>query len=126
MKKAIPLLLIIVGLINFIPVAGILSGAAIKTAYGVELTSPDLVILMRHRALLFGLLGGFVLYSVWVPAYQKVAASLAALSMLGFLCLMALEGGYNTLLERIAIVDGVGIGCLLLCVFLKSFQAQIK
>ncbi len=126
MKKAIPLLLIIVGLINFIPVAGILSGAAIQSAYGVELTSPDLVILMRHRALLFGLLGGFVLYSVWVPAYQKVAASLAALSMLGFLCLMALEGGYNTLLERIAIVDGVGIGCLLLCVFLKSFQAQIK
>ena len=62
------ILLVIAGLINFLPVIGILSAGRIAGAYDVEVEGPDLELLLRHRALLFGLVGGFLLASVVVPA----------------------------------------------------------
>jgi hypothetical protein len=43
-----------VGTIHLLPVAGILGRRALEKAYGVGLPSNDLVILMQHRAVLFG------------------------------------------------------------------------
>jgi len=88
MAKAASLLLFIVGVINFLPVMGVLSAARLSQAYAIELDGNDLVILMRHRALLFGIVGGFILYSVFVPGYQTVAMVMAALSMLGYIFLL--------------------------------------
>lgn len=38
--------------------------------YAVEITDPDLVILMRHRAMLFGLLGAFIIYAESSTTYS--------------------------------------------------------
>ena len=48
-------LLLIVGIINFVPGIGIASANSLINLYSIELNEPNLVILMRHRALLLAL-----------------------------------------------------------------------
>ena len=124
MNKIVVALLIIVGLINFLPVIGVLSATNITQTYSVELTSNDLVILMRHRALLFGIVGGFILYSVIAPQHQVVAMVMAAISMVGYLGLMWSVGGYNSSILKVAVVDMVGIGFLFTAAVLKYAAAR--
>ena len=112
MTKAVAVLLVIVGLINFLPVLGVLSAERLSQAYDVTLADNNLVILMRHRALLFGLLGGFVLVSVFLPLYRPAAMVLAGISMVGFLVIVLQQGGYNDALYKVMIADIVGIVAL--------------
>lgn len=119
MAKTASVLLFVVGVINFLPVIGVLSAARLSQAYAIDLDSNDLVILMRHRALLFGIVGGFILYSVFVPGYQTAAMVMAALSMLGYIFLLWQEGGYNAALHKVMLVDIAGILCLAAAVLLK-------
>ena len=119
MNLTISILLITVGLINFLPVIGIISAEKLSAAYAVELIGNDIVILMRHRALLFGLIGGFMLYSVWKPSYQSVAMVMAAISMLGFLFFVAAADHYNASITKIAIIDLIGLAGLAITAGLK-------
>lgn len=119
MKITISVLLLIVGVINFLPVIGVLSAEKLSGAYSVELIGNDIIILMRHRALLFGLVGGFMLYSVFKPSYQSAAMVMTAISMLGFLYFVLATSDYNASISKIAIIDLVGIVCLIIVSALK-------
>lgn len=119
MDKIITALMIGVGLINFLPVLGVISADRIASAYAVEVVGPDLEILLRHRALLFGVLGGFILYAAFVPTLQWPALVLAAISMIGYLVLAWSVGGYNASLQKVAVVDLVGIALWAAAVALK-------
>ena len=55
--KIISMLLLITGVINFAPVAGVLTPGMLEKLYGISGLSNDLFILMHHRALLFGIVG---------------------------------------------------------------------
>lgn len=118
-SKLATALLFVVGLINFLPVAGVFSAANLSQAYAIELVSNDLIILMRHRALLFGIVGGFIFYSLVYPQFQTAAISMAGTSMVGFLLIMSAVGGYNASISKIAVVDIIAIICLVVCVALK-------
>ena len=119
MSITISILLLIVGVINFLPVIGVLSADKLSGAYSIELIGNDIIILMRHRALLFGLVGGFILYSVFKPSYQSAAMVMAAVSMLGFLYFVWAAGDYNASISKIAMIDLVGIVCLVIVSVLK-------
>ena len=119
MDKLIAALLAAVGLINLLPMVGVLSGARIAAGYGIDLPGPDLEILLRHRALLFGVLGGFIVYAAFLPALQWPAMVLAGLSMAGFLLLAWSVGGYNAALAKVALVDAIGLVLLAAAVLLK-------
>lgn len=124
MNMAIPILLFIVGVINFLPVMGVLSASKLSQAYSIDLASNDLVILMRHRALLFGVVGGFILYSVFDPSYQAAAMVMAAITMVGYLYFVWAVGGYNDSIYKVALVDTAGIVCLFLAAVLKYGSAN--
>jgi len=81
---------------------------------------------MRHRALLFGLIGGFILYSVYQPSYQTAAMVMAAISMLGFLYFVWAAGDYNASIYKIAVIDLVGIGCLVIVSVLKYINGTAQ
>ena len=83
-----------------------------------------MAILMRHRALLFGIIGGFILYSAFVPQYQVAAMVMAASSMGGFLGIIWSVGGYNTSIHKVAMIDLAGIGFLLIAVVMKLVEAR--
>ena len=119
MTKLITLCLVIVGLINFLPVVGVVAAQRMESAYAISLQSAELQILMRHRALLFGILGGFILFSAFNPNYQWAAMAMAAFSMIGFALLALTTGSYNAELGRVLTADIVGIVFLAIAVALK-------
>ena len=119
MKLKLYLLLIfLVGLINFLPVLGFFSATQLSLAYGVELNSNDLEILMRHRALLFGILGGFVFYSLFKPNLRLPALVMTAVSKLGFIYLAWSVGDINEALIKVTQADLVGLLCLIMALLM--------
>ena len=102
----------VVGVINVLPVLGVLGGSRLSAAYGIDMPSADVELLLRHRALLFGLVGGYVLYSLAAPSHRGAALTLAGLSMVGFVVLAQLAGEYGAALRKIVVADLVGIGAL--------------
>jgi len=109
----------IVGVINFLPVMGLLSAERLESAYGIAIDSAELSILLRHRALLFGVIGGFVLVSLALPYYRLAALLLAAISMSGFLLIAWSSSAHATEITRVVRADLVGLGFLLLAVFTR-------
>ena len=101
--------LLLIGLINLAPVVGAFAPHKMSSAYGVELGDPNLMLLLQHRAVLFGLIGGFVLASLFVPALQVAALIVATVSMLSFLVLLPLTGADFAQFKTIALLDGFGL-----------------
>jgi len=119
MNRVFTMSLVIVGLINFAPIIGILGSKELESTYGLSLLSDDLLILLQHRALLFGLLGGFILYSAYNPLYQTAAIVMAAISMVGFaLIFHTLESG-SPALTKVLYFDYVGIFFLTIAIIIK-------
>jgi len=104
-KAIVPAMLVLVALIHLPPLLGMLGVAKMEGAYGVDIAGPDLAVLMRHRALMFGLLGGFMLLAVFVPVLRPWALLLALLSAGGFVLLAFATPGHNANLARVALVD---------------------
>jgi len=123
-NKLCMVLLLVVGLINFLPVIGLLSIERINAQYGLSINDPNLEILLRHRALLFGLLGGFLIVSVFMPEFQWAAIVLALISMAGFVLLYWSIGDANSALTKIAKADILGLILLALAIALKSYQLR--
>ena len=119
MNKAYLLLLCLVGLINFIPVIGVISLEKVNQLYGLSASDNNLALLLRHRALLFGIVGGVIIYSVFNAQYQNLAMVLAALSMVGFMVLSMLIGDTNEELLKVFKADIAGVLLLIAAFVLK-------
>jgi len=102
-------LLLVAGIINVIPVIGVISPARLEALYGVPMSDPNLAILMRHRAALFGILGGFMIAAAFAPAMQVAALTAGLISMISFLVIALATGGYSGLLRKVVIADVIGI-----------------
>ena len=73
MRYLISVMLMIVGVIHLLPLSGVLGSKQLETLYGLSFSDPNLAILMRHRAILFGLLGLFFFLAAFQPQYQRIA-----------------------------------------------------
>jgi hypothetical protein len=104
--------LVVVAAIHLLPLAGVLGGAKLSALYGVPIDDPNLQILMRHRAVLFGLLGAFMLWAAFVPSYQPAALLAGWVSVVAFLVLAHSTGGYNAPLARVVAADWVALAFL--------------
>lgn len=98
-------LILLVGLANLLPVVGVLSATRLQALYGVGLEDPNLVILMRHRAVLFGVVGGLLVASAFHAPLRAVGLVVGLISMLSFISIAWLEGNYNAEIRRIVGVD---------------------
>ena len=113
MKYLVSAMLIVVGVIHLLPLSGVLGSARLTTLYGLDFNEQNLEILMRHRAVLFGLVGAFMVFAAFKPAYQTVAFVGGFISVLSFLYLAWSVGGYNTQVGRVVLADVVALGCLI-------------
>ena len=107
--------LVIAGVIHLMPLPGVLGAERLAALYGVAFDDPNLSILMRHRAVLFGMLGAFLLVAAFRPGLQVVAVVAGLVSVLSFLYLAWSEGGYNVRVGRVLFADVVALVCLLIC-----------
>jgi hypothetical protein len=73
MRFILPAMLLIVGIIHLLPLSGVLSAHRLQTLYGIAVEDPNLEMLMRHRAVLLGLLGAFLIAAAFIPSLQLVA-----------------------------------------------------
>lgn len=118
MNKLIATLLIIAGIIHLLPLSGLLGSAQLGRLYGLDFSDPNLAILMRHRAVLFGMLGVFLVYAAFTPSIRLLALVAGFISVLSFLWLAWSTGGYNALVARIVTADIVALACLLVTLVL--------
>ena len=121
MVNAIRTILLIVAAINFAPVIGIISAEQLERLYGVSLESDDLIILMRHRAVLFGLLGTFIAVSAFRPAWQLSACSAGLVSMVAFVLLAYSADGYGEALDKAVVLDVIASIALVVVLALRKY-----
>ncbi len=78
------------------------------------IAEPNLVILMRHRAVLFGLVGLLMLVAAFRSALVPAAFIAGFVSVASFLWLAWSVGGYNPQIARVVVVDLVALACLVI------------
>jgi hypothetical protein len=113
MRHVITASLIVAAIIHLLPLPGVLGSTRLAALYGLDFTEPNLAILMRHRAVLFGLLGVFLLYAAFKPALQPLALAAGLVSVVSFLALAWLSDGYNSQVGRVVIADIVALIALI-------------
>lgn len=114
MKRIAFFILIVVGLINAVPVIGVTSAATLERLYGLTGLDGDLLVLMRHRALLFGVLGGLIVASAFQKHLRAAAIAAGLASMVGFVVLASLAGDYGARIDNIVLIDLVASGALVI------------
>ena len=114
MRYMVSAALVLVGIIHLLPLSGVLGGARLAALYGLPFDDPNLAILMRHRAVLFGLLGLFLVLAAFRPALQPLAFIAGFASVLSFLYLAWSVGGYNSQVGRVFAADVVALVCLVI------------
>ena len=126
MRKIIAALLLIVGVIHLLPLAGVVGADRLAALYGIRIDEPDLVILMRHRAVLFGLLGAFLCYAAFHPLLQPLALIGGFASVLSFLWFAWSTGGYNPMVGRVVMADVIALACLIVAAVLYALDRSSR
>jgi hypothetical protein len=107
-------MLLVVAVIHLLPVSGAIGSEHLTRLYGLSFSEPNLAILMRHRAVLFGLLGMLFLIAAFVPPLQVPAFFAGFISVGSFLLIARLVGGYNLQVGRVFAADVVAAACLVI------------
>lgn len=124
MEKIVSGILILVGLINFYPVIGVLSAQTLSNLYVIALQDRDTIILLRHRAILFGVLGAFLIYSAFQPALQNWAIAIGLVSMLSFVAIAWLVGDYGAGIRKVIIADVIASAGLFIALGLRLWSVK--
>ena len=112
MGRVLSVCLLVVGVIHLLPLAGVVGASRLSALYGIAVAEPNLELLLRHRAVLFGVLGGLCIAAAFQPALQGVALVAATTSVVSFLLLARAVGGYNAQVGRVVTADWVALAAL--------------
>jgi hypothetical protein len=94
-ERIITGLMLVVAVLHLLPISGFFGVEQLASLYEIKITDGNLEILMRHRAILFGILGGFLAYAAFTPAIQPIAFLAAFISVASFFFLSFSVGEYN-------------------------------
>lgn len=120
-----PAALVLVGTLHLVPAMGAFSARALQALYGVDPGQTDLLILLRHRALLFAVLGLLLLAAAFHAPWRLPALVAGFASMSGFIVIAHLAGGHGAAINRIVIADAAGIVVLLIAAGLQVVQSRL-
>lgn len=124
MAAFVKVALILVGLINLAPAVGVVSQTQLFRLYGVAIDNQDLLLMMRHRAVLLGLVGAMLVAAAWLPGLRIAACIVGLISMVSYVALVLASGDVGEPLGRIAVIDGVAIVVLALALALHLRAAH--
>lgn len=116
--RAITGLLLIVAIVHFLPVIGVIGNERLASLYDIRIEGANMEILMRHRAVMFGMLGAFLGYAAFQPSLQPLAFIAAFISLAAFFYLTFAVGGYTDAIWRLVIGDAVAAVALVGAVIL--------
>lgn len=118
--------LVLAGVINLLPVVGMAGAAWLRSLYGLEIRSLDLEILLRHRAVLFGIVGVLLLVAAARPGLRDVAVLVAGASMASFIVIALIVGGYGPAIRKVVIADIIGLLALAPAAFARFGAGALK
>jgi len=99
------LVLLVVALIHLAPGVGVLSSARLRQLYGVAPQDPTLLLLMRHRAVLFAILGAGFFAAAFQPGLHGPALLAAAAALGSFLTLAGRGTTRTAHIRRLVAID---------------------
>jgi hypothetical protein len=109
MRRLVSVGLIVAAVIHILPLSGVVGSDRLASLYGVFFDDPNLEILLRHRAVLFGILGFFLLVAAFRPSLQTAAFVVGFVSVVSFLLLAWSVGGYNAQIARVYWADIIAL-----------------
>ncbi|OYU92913.1 MAG: hypothetical protein CFE21_18515 [Bacteroidetes bacterium B1(2017)] len=117
--------LFIAGLINILPaILGFLPEKIAKS-YGIEIPNANYELLLRHRAILFGIIGGLLIYSSLAKKHYELSTIAGLVSMVSFIILYFLIGkNINSELKKVMMIDL--FATVILCVGFILFLFKSK
>lgn len=121
MRSVAAILFILVGIVNLLPLVGVLGAERLESLYGLSFPGQDLLLLMRHRAVLFGVLGAFIIFAGFRAQARAAAAVAGLVSMLSFMVLALPLSAHSEELQRVFWMDAAAC-CLLVVGYWVSFR----
>ena len=97
----------------------------ISKSYGIEIPNANYELLLRHRAILFGIIGGLMIFSSIVKKYYEIATIAGLISMTSFILLYFLiDKDISSELKKVMAIDI--FASLILLVGLVIFSITFK
>jgi hypothetical protein len=116
--------LALAGLVHVLPTILAFAPSKIPKSYGIEVPDANYELLLRHRACLFGIVGGLLIFSAITKRYYETSTIVGLVSMISFIALYFIVGnGVNAELSKVMKIDLVALILLLVGCFLK-YQNQ--
>jgi hypothetical protein len=112
MRLFIAVTLLLAAGIHLLPVVGIVGPTRLADLYGLTVADRNIEILMRHRAVLLGFLGVFLVFAAFNRPLQAAGFIAGLASVASFLILAVSVGDYNAQLARVVVADIVALVCL--------------
>ena len=109
MSKLLPYLFSALALIHVLPAMAVLMPGRLSTLYGFEAGDSVLTTLLQHRALLFGLVAGALIWAVFTPSVRWPVLIGTVISMGGFIVIAVARGETTGALRSIVIADVIGL-----------------
>jgi hypothetical protein len=117
--------LFIAGLINLLPALLAFFPDKISKSYGIDVPNANYELLLRHRAILFGIIGGLMIFSAIVKKHYEIATTAGLIGMMSFIILYFLiDNDINTELKNVMRIDFVAT--VILCIGLILFLLKSK
>ncbi|MFN0185369.1 MAG: phosphopantetheine adenylyltransferase, partial [Aquabacterium sp.] len=114
MHVIVPAVLLLVALIHAPPVIGVLGGGRLARLYGIDVQDPAVVLLLRHRAVLFGLLAAGLSFAAFQPQLHGLALVAGLVSVASFLWLAPPARSLSQGLAGVVRADWLALALLVL------------
>jgi|LakMenEpi03Aug12_release.lakeMendotaPanAssembly.Ray.scaffolds.fasta_scaffold02762_26 hypothetical protein len=105
MENLYRLILLITGLVHILPFSFLFFTEQLQKSYGVDISDANLQLLLRHRAIFFGLIGVGMILSAIKKSFYGWASAIGLISMLSFVWLFYQIGGINQQLRSVMLID---------------------
>jgi hypothetical protein len=105
MENLYRLILLITGLVHILPFSFLFFTEQLQKSYGVDISDANLQLLLRHRAIFFGLIGVGLILSAVKKSFYGWAAAIGLISMVSFVWLFYQIGGINQQLRSVMLID---------------------
>ena len=121
MRSFIALAYLLAAIVNLAPAIGALCDELLVQLYAVQIHSTEISLLLRHRALLFAIIGGLLLAATVMEDLRTQAGIAGLGSMSAFVLLLAVTGAENARLNQVALIDSAATFVLLI-----AFVAHLR
>lgn len=102
--------LFVSGVVNIIPSILFIFPQKFSESYGIEIPNADFELLLRHRAVLFGIIGGLMIYAAIAKRIYSIAVLIGFLSMSSFIILfMLIDEDINRKLNSVFQIDIIAL-----------------